>query len=60
MTFLGMNYFYWHLDYGAQKPAFEKNTKHKTQKLPPNNGAIYLYHKHESFPGSSNGILDSD
>lgn len=32
--------FYWHLDYDAQKPAFEK--------LPPND-AIYLQHKHESF-----------
>lgn len=40
MTFVCMNYFYWHLDYDAQKPAFEK--------LPPND-AIYLQHKHESF-----------
>lgn len=36
-----MDYFYWHLDYDAQKPAFEK--------LPPNNDAIYLQHKHKSF-----------
>jgi len=35
-----MNYFYWHLDYGAQKPAFEKQKLNT--KLPPNNGAIYL------------------
>lgn len=48
-----MNYFYWHLDYGAQKPTFEK--------LPPNNGAIYLQHKHESFSVcSSDRILDSE
>lgn len=52
MTFLRTNYFYWHLDYGAQKPAFEK--------LPPNN-VIYLQYKHESFSVcSSDRILDSD
>lgn len=42
MTFLRMNYFYWHLDYGAQKPAFEKQKQKLNTKLPPNNGAIYL------------------
>lgn len=53
MAFLCMNYFYWHLDYGAQKPAFEK--------FPPNIGAIYLRHKHESFSVcSSDRILDSE
>lgn len=48
-----MNYFYWHLDYSAQKPAFEK--------FPPHIGAIYLQHKHESFSFcSSDKILDSE
>lgn len=52
MAFPRINYFYWHLHYDAQKPAFEK--------LPLNNGAINLQHKHESFSVcSSDRILDS-
>lgn len=52
-AFLHMNYFYWHLDYDAQKPTFEK--------CPPNNGAVYLEHEHESFSVcSSDRILDSE
>lgn len=52
-AFLHMNYFYWHLDYDAQKPTFEK--------CPPNNGAICLEHEHESFSVcSSDRILGSE
>lgn len=46
-----MNYFYWQLDYSAQKPTSEK--------LPPYNGVIQ--HKHESLSVySSDRILDSE
>lgn len=66
MTFLCVNYFYWHLDYGAQKPAFEKIKKKKKGKNPPQNiklppkewRATSLWHKHESFSASSKGILE--
>lgn len=51
-AFLHMNYFYWHLDYDAQKPTFEK--------CPPNNGAICLEHEHESFSVCSDRILGSE
>lgn len=51
VTFLHMNYFYWQLDYSAQKPTSEK--------LPPYNGVIQ--HKHESLSVySSDRILDSE
>lgn len=53
MAFLRMNSFYWHWYSGAQKPAFEK--------LPSNNGAIHLPHKHESFSVcSSDRIPDNE
>jgi hypothetical protein len=43
-----MNCFHWHLDCGVQKPAFEKQNETK-KTFPPNNGAIYLQHQHESL-----------
>lgn len=46
-----MDDFYWHLDYGVQKPAFEK--------LSPNNGAP-IFNIDKSFSICSDRILDSD
>lgn len=54
MAFLCVNCFCWRLDYGLQKPAFEKTS-------PPNNGTIYLQHQHESlFLVCTNRIHSSD